>query len=525
MQINPDLPSFSPVESKEPVVPMPRNSGSAIQKAHADFRVSVIIPLYNHEKYIEAAIESVFSQTVLPAEIIVIDDGSVDGSAAIVRRLCKDHPEIIFWSWPNQGAHHTLNAGILRATGDFVAILNSDDCYHPERLAACLAIVQSDPSIDIVATGTSFFDGQGNDMENPWYENALTLYKQEGILSLGLFHENFIVTTSNLFIRRSVFEWVGYFSPLRYTHDLEFCLRVILGKRHIHFLDRSLLFYRLHKANTILEDKAKIDVERAAIFAFFLHRQELPAGSDEGLRSWIEGYVEVLGQKDLLEMVENLLTILDESRHRRDGGVSDSLHAEFLNLLSRLGAGWVAHNAGDTLLNQFVTARNAYLQRKESAGGNPKFISKLKKDIQWLTEQRDAWKNAFTQELEEMRIGNSWLTEQRDAWKNAFTQELEEMRIGNSWLTEQRDAWKKAAEIQEDHSKGLTQELEEMRIGNSCLTEQRDAWEREAKTSGAEIAKCHATLQGLQRSRIFNLLIRLKLLKIEYFPPSPTTAD
>jgi hypothetical protein len=281
----------------------------------------------------------------------------------------------------------------------------------------------------------------------------------------------------------------------------------------------------LHKANTILEDKAKVDVERAAIFAFFLHRHELPAGSDEGLRSWIERYVEVLGQKDLLEMIEILLTILDESRHRRDGAVTDSLHAEFLNLLSRLGVGWGAHNAGDTLLNQFVTARTAYLQRRESAGGDPKLIFELKKDIQWLTEQRDAWKKTLTQELEELRIGNSWLTEQRDAWKKTLTQELEELRIGNSWLTEQRDAWKKAAEIQEDHSKGLTQELEELRIANSRLTEHRDAWEREAKTSMAEIVKCHATLQGLQRSRIFNLLIGLKLLKIEDVPSSPTTAD
>jgi|GEM_PF-1110634 len=600
---------------------MPLNSGSAIQKADADFRVSVIIPLYNHEKYIEAAIESVFSQTLHPAEIIVIDDGSVDGSAGKVRRLCKDHPEIIFWSWPNQGAHHTLNAAIFRATGDFVAILNSDDCYHPERLAACLAIVQSDPSVDVVVTGMSFFDGLGNDVENPWYEDALTFYKQERILSLGLFHANFIVTTSNLFIRRSVFEWIGYFSPLRYTHDLEFCLRIILGKRHIHFVDRPLLFYRLHEANTIAEDKARVDFERAAVFAFFLHRQGLAAETDEARRSWLERYVEVLGQQDLLEMVENLLTILDGSHHRKDGVVADSLPAEFLALLSRLGADWVAHHTGDPLLDQFVSARNAYLQRKEIAGGDPKLVSKLKTNIQWMTEQRDAWKKAaeiqdehckaLNQELEQMRIGISWLTEQRDAWKKtaetqeehckALNQELDQMRIGISWLTEQRDAWMKAAEIQDEHCKALSQELEQMRIdnsllpeqcdvwkkeaetqeehckalsqeleqmrtgnswlteqcdawkkeaeiqgehwkalsleleqmriGNSWLTEQCDAWEREAKTSGteivhlsAEIAKCHASLQELQRSRIFRLLILAKLLKIEYIPSSSTTA-
>ncbi len=457
MQITQNVSVFSSMESGESVKPMPLNSGSTIQGAGTDFRVSVVIPLYNHEKYIVAAIESVFSQTLRPAEVIIIDDGSFDGSVEKVRRLCKDHPEIIFWSWPNQGAHHTLNAAILRATGDFVAILNSDDCYHPERLAACLAIVQSDPSIDIVATKMSFLNDLGNVVGSPWYENAVAFYKQNGNLPLGLFHANFLVTTSNLFIRRSVFELIGYFSPLRYTHDLEFCLRLILGKRHIHFLERPLLFYRLHKANTIAENKAREDVERATVFAFFLHRQELMDGIDEVWHSRIERYVEVLGQQGLLEMVENFLAVLEGGHHRKDGAIADSLPSEFLYLLSRLGTEWVARGAGGPLLDKFISARNAYLQRKESDSGDPKLVFELKTNIQWLTEQRDSWK--------------------------------------------------KTAEIHEEHSKSLNQALEEMRIGNSWLTEQRDSWEREAKTLrdeivhlGAEIAKCHATLQGLQCS-------------------------
>ncbi len=475
MQIPQDVPVLSPMESQESVTPMSVNSDNAIQKAEADFRVSVVIPLYNHEKYIEAAIESVLSQTLRPAEIIIIDDGSVDGSAGKVRRLCKDHPEIIFWSWPNQGAHHTLNAAILRATGDFVAILNSDDCYHPQRLAACLAVVQSDPSIDIVVTGMSFLDGQGNDVENPWYENALSFFKQVGDLSLGLFHANFIVTTSNLFIRRSVFDWIGCFSPLRYAHDLEFCLRLILGKRHIHFLDRPLLFYRLHEANTIVENKAKVDVECAAILAFFLHRQGLAIGTDETSGLWLEPYVEVLGQQELLEMVEKFLAILEGRYHRKNGAVTDSLPSDFLNFLSRLGADLVMHDANGLFWDQFVSERNAYFQRKAIAGGDPKLVSELKANIQWLTEQCDSWK--------------------------------------------------KTAENHEEHCKTLNHEIAEMRVGNAWLTRQCDAWEREAKTLSAEFVKCLTALQRLQRSRIYRLLNFVKILKIDYVPSNSTPAD
>ena len=507
MPITPDASAFSLPESGESGAPMPLNSESAVQK-HADVRVSVVIPLYNHEKYIETALESVLSQTLRPAEIIVIDDGSVDGSAEKVHRLCKDHPEIIFWSWPNQGAHHTLNAAILRATGEFVAILNSDDRFHPERLAACLAIARSDPSIDVVATGMTFEDGLGNAVENPWYESAVAFYRQEGNLALGLFNANFLVTSSNLFIRRSAFESIGYFSPLRYTHDLEFCLRLTLRNRQIHFLDRPLLFYRLHEANTIAENKAREDVERAAVFAFFLYRQELTAAAEETWLSRLERYVEVLGQQDLLEMVENFLALLEGGHHRKDGDVADPLPQQFLEFLSRLGADWVAHGARDPLLTQFVSARNIYLQRKESAGGDPKLIAELKANIGWLTEQRDAWQNAHADDVK------------------SLNQTLEELRRGNAWLSEQRNAWEKT---HEEHSKSLNQALQQLHAGNAWLTEQRDAWERVATGSGNEIARlntelarCHAAIQGLQRSRIFRLLIRAKLLKLDLVSSSST---
>ena len=356
----------APAEMKPANTPAAQALNVRGQAKDSDLRVSVVIPLYNHERYIESAIESVFAQSVRPAEIIIVDDGSTDGSVEKVRQLCKDRPDVIFWSRPNQGAHHTLNAAIHRATGDFVAILNSDDRYDPERLAACLAVVQSHPEVDVVATQISFMDERGRGVASQWYENALAFYKDAGDLSLALFHANFLMTTSNLFIRRAVFESVGYFSPLRYAHDLEFFLRLMLEKKNIYFLERPLLTYRFHAQNTIAESKAGTDVERAAVLAFFLYRYWLVEGTSDERESWLKRYVEVLAGQGIAEMVEYFLASL-RGRTRQEGtAAQESVSWEFRGVLSRLGIDWAAPKSGDSLLAQFVAARNISLRKGDA---------------------------------------------------------------------------------------------------------------------------------------------------------------
>jgi GT2 family glycosyltransferase len=125
-----------------------------------------------------------------------------------------------------------------------LAILNSDDLYHPERLLGCLAVLETDPGAAIVATGISFVDERGNAIRYPWYE-ACSFYEEIGDLALALVNGNFLMTTSNIVARRAVFDEVGVFDDLRYTHDLDFFLRLLVHGRRLALLRRSLLTYRV----------------------------------------------------------------------------------------------------------------------------------------------------------------------------------------------------------------------------------------------------------------------------------------
>ena len=234
--------------------------------------ISVVIPVYYHERFVGDAIRSVLRQTVSAREIICIDDGSTDGSPAVVEAFAREHPEIRFWSRPNRGAHNTLNEGIQAATGSVIAILNSDDVFHDSRLSRCQAVLDADPSISAVFTGLTSIDADGAPLKNPWYDGALAFHRQVGDLGLSLVNGNFLVTTSNLVARRSLFAELGTFDNLRYAHDLDFFLRLVAAGKRVSILSQPLLSYRLHGSNTILEAHQKVKLEWAVLTAFFAWR-------------------------------------------------------------------------------------------------------------------------------------------------------------------------------------------------------------------------------------------------------------
>jgi glycosyltransferase involved in cell wall biosynthesis len=220
--------------------------------------VSVVIPAYNHERFIGAAIESVLNQSVEDLELVIVDDGSTDGTAKVINSY--DDPRLSYTYQENQDAFNTINRGLGLARGDYISILNSDDIYTLDRLERLLAHgfeYQSDciisDVIPISDDGIEFKDPEFG--WNQWHQRNRRFYFEQADLYTGFLQGNLMVTTSNLFMTRRAMETVGQFSSLRYLHDYDYIFRMMLAyPDSVHYLDQDkLLYYRIHEGNTLSE--------------------------------------------------------------------------------------------------------------------------------------------------------------------------------------------------------------------------------------------------------------------------------
>ena len=224
--------------------------------------ISIVIPSYNHEAYIGDAIDSVLKQTYHNLELIVVDDGSEDGSIDIISSYSDPRLKLI--SQVNHGAHHAINVGLHQAKGDYITILNSDDLYHPDRLKKCVEYLSSHPDISLVSTWINVINQNGSKLGvkhgwkdlDPWYLGDPSIsFKKTNDYSLNLLSSNFVSTTSNILFRREVFDKHGGMRNCRFVHDWDFMLRVA-AKEECAQIEESLLGYRIHGKNTISSNRA-----------------------------------------------------------------------------------------------------------------------------------------------------------------------------------------------------------------------------------------------------------------------------
>lgn len=219
-------------------------------------KVSVVVPAYNHERFVRAAVESALSQGGDELEVIVIDDGSTDRTGEVVQAIQDGRLRYVRQS--NQDAYNALNNGLRMARGEYLAILNSDDLYVPGRLARLMAESQR-TGAQFLFTHVEPIDENdrpirpGEHYWHIWHERNRQFLRQYGDLYTAFLRGNLMVTTSNVFMTRRVYETVGDFAPLRYLHDYDYIFRVMLAfPRHVLYLeDEVLLKYRIHRASTL----------------------------------------------------------------------------------------------------------------------------------------------------------------------------------------------------------------------------------------------------------------------------------
>ncbi len=218
--------------------------------------VSVVIPAYNHERYVGPAIESVLAQTAGDFELLVIDDGSRDRTWDVIQGFSD--PRLVRQRQENQDAYNTLNRGLSLARGRFIAILNSDDLFAPRRLERLLA-EQRASGAACLFTDVQPMDAAGVEISDPghpwnlWHAKNRGYYRQCGDLYQAFLKGNLMVSTSNLFLAAEAVRQVGNFCSLRFLHDYDYIFRVLLAfpGRVRYLAEEKLLAYRVHGGNTL----------------------------------------------------------------------------------------------------------------------------------------------------------------------------------------------------------------------------------------------------------------------------------
>ena len=218
--------------------------------------VTIVIPSYNHEKYVAAAVDSCLSQTYRDLEVIVVDDGSQDNSVDLLQTRYAGDPRIKIVTQQNNGAHAAINVGIHQASGEYIAILNSDDLFHGRRIEVLIQEAQQVDGIgSLVFSDLEFINDEGHpalEHERAQGYRVLQQRCQETPIESLFLVGNVAMTSSNFFFPKTLFRAVGEFSALRYTHDWDWALRATVHRPPI-WVRENLLSYRVHGSNTIAE--------------------------------------------------------------------------------------------------------------------------------------------------------------------------------------------------------------------------------------------------------------------------------
>jgi glycosyltransferase involved in cell wall biosynthesis len=202
--------------------------------------VSIIMPAYNVAPYVGGAIRSALAQTFTDFELIVVDDGSKDETAAIVQAIAQDDDRVRLVQQPNRGLAGARNTALRAARGEMFALLDSDDMWEPEFLAAQVAILEAHPDVDIVTGNGWYLDGPRHGQLARPYPDP----RPDPILA-SIIGDEWSVFIMSVF-RRRVYTAIGpYDETMRSNEDYDFWLRAAMAGFIFRRNDRPLGHYRV----------------------------------------------------------------------------------------------------------------------------------------------------------------------------------------------------------------------------------------------------------------------------------------
>ena len=220
--------------------------------------ISVIIPIYNGEKYLEEAIESVLNQTFEKLEVLLLNDGSTDFTKNICRRYEVEDERVRYYEWSNSGMAETLNKGLKECTYEYVARLDADDIMLPNRLQVQIDFLENNPNIDVLGTlgyyinesgkliGKTFSDVNMDNLKKKYFE------KNE---PFGMLHPSVVYKKSKIM---AIGGYRGEYWP---CDDIDLWNRLYENQVNFDVIQSPLIKYRIHQSSAVasryLENRMK----------------------------------------------------------------------------------------------------------------------------------------------------------------------------------------------------------------------------------------------------------------------------
>lgn len=350
-------------------------------------KVSVIIPTYNQVCFLREAIDSVLEQTFSDFEVLVVDDGSTDNTAEVIEAVSDLRVRYI--RQDNQGQGGARNTGLSASKGEYIAFLDSDDRFLPDKLESQIHVLDDREEVGLVAGGWVFIDAQGKNLfeRHPWV----------ALSDLGvrtwLYGCPFAV--HSVLVRRSWLEQVSGFDDdrqLRGTEDWDLWLRLAYAGCHMAWIKRVVCSYRIHSTNTIRDASNKAQGIISVLDKFFSNPDlplELRALEDHAYavgclrgarRKYVVGQVESAKQdvQRAIELDPELLA--NDSARVRDILLAFSEHP--------LAGDPITYTK--TVLDNLPEAAmlSSRIRRRENARGAMKMLFRAYDEHEWHTVRR-----------------------------------------------------------------------------------------------------------------------------------------
>ena len=413
--------------------------GSARQQTAGEAaQITVIIPSYNHEAFIGDAIRSVLAQTRTDFQLLIVDDASQDGTVSEAEKI-KDSRIRVRSNPENLGLGLSLARALDDVDTEFVAWLNSDDLFHPLRLERCLAALEENTELTMVATALSPLDSSGRIIsatdsspvfDGPqiyqwlrWYDEHACMNKSPSDLLGALLERNFLITTSNLvarteFLRRHRQSW----------QDLEFCVdwHIFLMAaldRKLRYLGDPLLGYRLHQTNTVWFDQERrwryfLEVNQVMariLESLFQHY----SASGAGLNDLLRNVNEHLSRNTNLDWAGVVVGLFSERLHLRPRDFEGSEETDAIKSLAAMRDQRVQIMAWHQEFGNNITG--LYRMR-----GEYPFLRTIRNQYEALRDDHDRLQLSSQQERDELQGELRQRVAERDKLQEELRQHIAE---------------------------------------------------------------------------------------------------